>query len=725
MGEKPSRGPDAKAAQELKNTAAMIKERATASQKLVGTPEAILPPLPPENTGGKGFSEFLELPAEEQKRRYKEIIEGEKAQEISPQLSPKPDVGPIPQEVLDADRLSSGEPVRKDFPESNRTEEIEQQTKETLEARKDFVETFLLSYQIGNEDELNNNLEGKERIKKAMTLFKNPDLSKRDINPALEIVKEMIGDRIKILENPESFASLAEADKRIIAYTTDTVDIAIEKIKKNVEILDSDEIAVLEKYLTVYDKKVKTEDEREKLNEIMKKLGEIKEEMTIMPPKFRDGVRTVVDITPETLAKAKEHVSGVNEGGSESQSGENPDKVTVPMTPEKPKVEEEPNREDTVTVSADETQTVPVTPEISEVATPQELSLREKAEAWFLEAVEKGEIETETQFKASREKEFFYGMWQEKLNEACSKLSSKEQKRFNDLKSNRRILDPLEVDGLFLAGLDLDQLEDIRHGFLSSKIKSKNLTSGKLVSEKEFDDLVKEKIEKKKNEVKAEAEKKIEALYEERRKAAIEAFIMKFEEQEKAVAKKVALDKLAKEAAEKIAAEKLAAENAEAEKIARERVEKAAAKRAIIAKRVVAARKIPSEKRLELLNELRYNWKSAEKIDGAIKSGRKIKIESGEVLDPKTQKSEVEKMREVLSDDIIKTAEKLTGKNLKQVAMKRTGYNPKNFNEKKQKNFREYLTREVENIFKKQIERAKIAKEKATDKKVKVVLKKK
>jgi hypothetical protein len=60
-----------------------------------------------------------------------------------------------------------------------------------------------------------------------------------------------------------------------------------------------------------------------------------------------------------------------------------------------------------------------------------------------------------------------------------------------------------------------------------------------------------------------------------------------------------------------------------------------------------------------------------------------------------------------LSNDIIKKAQQITGRNLREEAKKATGYVPdeKNPNTEKQTEFREWLKKEIKEIFEEQIKK--------------------
>lgn len=126
------------------------------------------------------------------------------------------------------------------------------------------------------------------------------------------------------------------------------------------------------------------------------------------------------------------------------------------------------------------------------------------------------------------------------------------------------------------------------------------------------------------------------------------------------------------------------------------------------------------EKKLDTLNKIRYAWGQAEKIDKAIKMGRQIKVSEEDFLDPdnKEDLQELFKARDSLSEEIIKLAEKLTGRYLKDEAKEKTGYN--SGDKKNKRKYQEWLTDEVKKIYKEKVEDL----DKYTGKRVKVKNKK-
>jgi hypothetical protein len=121
------------------------------------------------------------------------------------------------------------------------------------------------------------------------------------------------------------------------------------------------------------------------------------------------------------------------------------------------------------------------------------------------------------------------------------------------------------------------------------------------------------------------------------------------------------------------------------------------------------------EKKLETLNAIRFAWEQAEKVDNAIKTGKKIEVSKGEFLYPKIQEKELIEAKGFLSDEIIKLAENLSGIKLKKEAAEKTGYGFDK-NPEKQKKYQKWLTKKVREIYRNEI----LKLEKETGKKIKV-----
>jgi hypothetical protein len=120
------------------------------------------------------------------------------------------------------------------------------------------------------------------------------------------------------------------------------------------------------------------------------------------------------------------------------------------------------------------------------------------------------------------------------------------------------------------------------------------------------------------------------------------------------------------------------------------------------------------EDRLGLLGRLRGDWNKANEIHVALKDKNwKIKTPDGKLIIGSEAKAKMEQRLGELSEDIIKAAGQIEGRNLKKEALKVTGYKLDK-DPQKQKEYRQWLTDEVRKIF----EKEKGGIEKATGKKV-------
>jgi hypothetical protein len=120
------------------------------------------------------------------------------------------------------------------------------------------------------------------------------------------------------------------------------------------------------------------------------------------------------------------------------------------------------------------------------------------------------------------------------------------------------------------------------------------------------------------------------------------------------------------------------------------------------------------EDRLGLLGKLRGDWNKANEIHAALKDKNwKIKTQDGKLIIGSEAKVQMEQRLGELSEDIIKAAGQIEGRNLKKEAIKATGYKLDRDPEK-QKEYRQWLTDEVRKIF----EKEKGGIEKTTGKKV-------
>jgi len=120
------------------------------------------------------------------------------------------------------------------------------------------------------------------------------------------------------------------------------------------------------------------------------------------------------------------------------------------------------------------------------------------------------------------------------------------------------------------------------------------------------------------------------------------------------------------------------------------------------------------EDRLGLLGKLRSDWNKANEIHTALKDKNwKIKTSDGKLIIGSEAKVQMEQRLGELSEDIIKAAGQIEGRNLKKEAIKATGYKLDK-DPQKQKEYRQWLTDEVKKIF----EKEKGGIEKATGRKV-------
>jgi len=120
------------------------------------------------------------------------------------------------------------------------------------------------------------------------------------------------------------------------------------------------------------------------------------------------------------------------------------------------------------------------------------------------------------------------------------------------------------------------------------------------------------------------------------------------------------------------------------------------------------------EDRLGLLGKLRGDWNKANEIHTALKDKNwKIKMPDGKLIIGSEAKAQMEQRLGELSEDIIKAAGQIEGRNLKKEAIKATGYKLDK-DPQKQKEYRQWLTDEVRKIF----DREKGGIEEATGKKV-------
>jgi len=132
----------------------------------------------------------------------------------------------------------------------------------------------------------------------------------------------------------------------------------------------------------------------------------------------------------------------------------------------------------------------------------------------------------------------------------------------------------------------------------------------------------------------------------------------------------------------------------------------------IIERLQAGSKEISVSEKIKLFDYLSADLDRAKKIDIALKKNKKLMIESGKILNPEIQRSEMEDMSEYLSNEIIRIAERLSGRDkgdLVQEAALAPGYDFDK-EQKKQKVFRKWITLEIEKILKNTREELKGAK---------------
>jgi hypothetical protein len=106
------------------------------------------------------------------------------------------------------------------------------------------------------------------------------------------------------------------------------------------------------------------------------------------------------------------------------------------------------------------------------------------------------------------------------------------------------------------------------------------------------------------------------------------------------------------------------------------------------------------EERFELLDELRRKWRIAKKIDNAIKTGKRVRLENGKYLE------NLDEINGRLSDRIVDIAKELTKENVRGDALALAGCEPSGpKNDEQRQAFREQLTKNVRAIFYEQARR--------------------
>jgi hypothetical protein len=193
---------------------------------------------------------------------------------------------------------------------------------------------------------------------------------------------------------------------------------------------------------------------------------------------------------------------------------------------------------DTAKIDAEETHVMPVkenpalkpelTPSVSEVAfaVPEVVAQADTAEKEALrermikeaEKAYEAEVGKKNQYIESRKEAAFKQKRQEKINEAFKNLSEREQQKYNNLMrgTEETLLSAKQIEGLFAAGYDFKKIINTkRTGFWRDKFKSELLSGQKLYSD-DFDKEIDKLVEANEDKIKADAEKEIGKIWDER-----------------------------------------------------------------------------------------------------------------------------------------------------------------------------------------------------------------
>lgn len=277
---------------------------------------------------------------------------------------------------------------------------------------------------------------------------------------------------------------------------------------------------------------------------------------------------------------------------------------------------------------------------------------------------------TKEQYITEKEEQIFRDLWVGAFKSAAAQFSSeREQKRFEDLRSNHKVLSGWEVENLLVAGWSVEEIKNVKHGFLSSKIKSR--LSDKPLSEEDFDSSIAAEISKSRDDMKKTARQDAERLYEEMHRNAVDKYIERITKENQIKQQQIAEQEAKKQAilAEEAAAQK-AKEEATPEEVA-DKVKRAA----YLWQQTYKIDKFLRRKRKSLDN-LKYK----KKVDGEEKeySGKEAKEEA------KADKNQ-------MSIELVKLAEELSARNFRRDAEKIKKRWSK-------KDLEKYITDEVEKV---------------------------
>lgn len=322
--------------------------------------------------------------------------------------------------------------------------------------------------------------------------------------------------------------------------------------------------------------------------------------------------------------------------------------------------------------------------------------IQREAEEKFENAIREGRMPKRDEYVEMRENDsrmFGSQEWRNKTyqrlyGQAYLKLTEPQRKEFDSLKFNHNVLSVAQAEQMLASGHGLEEIKKIGYTHWWSKKISSGLSKDPVLAG-DFNNLVWKETEKK---LKEEARKEIGNVWDVRKQKIIE---------------------------EEVKAE-LEKQRAEQEKIWK-REDRRRAKEAERQAKIEAAKNMPEDEKMTHFQNLAGKMREANlrnrkivEIETALAAGSKTgeyKVRGERGLNAEEAKQKMEEFKASLvaknaelSDEIIGIAEILTGKNLRQEALKATGYNPDykgaktDLHQEAKKDFQTYLTDEVKKI---------------------------
>lgn len=322
--------------------------------------------------------------------------------------------------------------------------------------------------------------------------------------------------------------------------------------------------------------------------------------------------------------------------------------------------------------------------------------IQREAEEKFENAIREGRMPKRDEYVEMRENDsrmFGSQEWRNKTyqrlyGQAYLKLTEPQRKEFDSLKFNHNVLSVAQAEQMLASGHGLEEIKKIGYTHWWSKKISSGLSKDPVLAG-DFNNLVWQETEKK---LKDEARKEIGNVWDVRKQKIIE---------------------------EEVKAE-LEKQRAEQEKIWK-REDRRRAKEAERQAKIEAAKNMPEDEKMTHFQNLAGKMREANlrnrkivEIETALAAGSKTgeyKVRGERGLNAEEAKQKMEEFKASLvaknaelSDEIIGIAEILTGKNLRQEALKATGYNPDykgaktDLHQEAKKDFQTYLTDEVKKI---------------------------